>query len=229
MPLITRTENGSKLTIAQMDGNLTYLEGLSTPKMLVSTLENKVLVNIIDAIEGTAIPDSSTAEYQKTIPLSFTNPTLLYVAVIHTEVSPSININPINLGISSDSSYFINGFSTGDAPSKLRFIVTNDYTTTRIGGVLADGFLKNESNVTPPLMIEAPTYVQNNGTLFGVYGPTTGGAGYTSDSGVNFQGSSVIKSMYINNDGNLVLLLKKRSSTTSVTWTNLKLNVYNIS
>jgi hypothetical protein len=229
MPLITREGKGSKLTIAEMDGNLTYLQGLSTPKMLVSTLENKELVNIINATEGTSIPDSSTAEYQKTIPLSFIDPTLLYVAVIHSELNPSININPLDLGISSISISSVAGYSTGDAPSRLRFIVTNDYTTTRLSGVLADSFLRNESNVTPPLMIEAPTYTQNNGTLFGIYAGTTTGAGYTSDSGVNLQGNSVIKSMYINNDGNLVLLLKKRSSTTSATWTSLKLNVYNIS
>jgi hypothetical protein len=152
------------------------------------------------------------------------------VGVIHTELNPSININPLTLGLSSNNHFNnLGAVSTGDANSQLRFIVTPDYTTTRVSGVLTDVFLRNESNVAPPLMIEAPTYTQNNGTLFGIYAGTTTGAGYTSDSGVNLQGNTVIKSMYINNDGNLVLLLKKRSSTTSATWTSLKLNVYNIS
>jgi hypothetical protein len=229
MALTTRTGKGSKLTIQEMDGNLTYLEGLSTPRMLVTALENKETVDIIDALEGTSIPDGATDSYQKTIPLSFTDPTLLYVGVVHTYLNQSLSIQPLDLGISSNGTGFISGFSTGDANSRLRFIVTPDYTRSRLAGVLADGFFKDELNNTMPLMLEAPTYLQQNGTLYGIYAGSGRGVGYSSDSGVNLQAHSVIKSMYIDNSGNLVLLLKKKSSTTSATWTSLKLNVYNIS
>jgi hypothetical protein len=230
MPLVTRTGKGSKLSIAEMDGNLTYLEGLSTPRMLVTALENKETVDIIDALEGNSIPDGSTAEYQKTIPLSFRSPTLLYVAVIYNNVDFSMAINPLDLGITSTGFNFQSGVSTGDSPSRLRFIVTPDYTTTRVAGVLVDTRLQDETGNPMPTMIEAPTYLQNNGTLFGVYvGLGTYGAGYSSSNSMYTQGHSVIKSMYINDDGNLVVLFKKRSSTASETWTRLQFNVYDIS
>lgn len=231
MPLVTRTGKGEKLSIAEMDGNLTYLDNRVSYASMISTLANKETVDIVDAIEGTSIPDDATESYTKTIPLSFESPTLLYVAVqAHSiGVTSAGQVLPITLGITNAGGN-LNSSNPGDMNSTVRFIVTPDYTEARLSGALViSGSYVNELGQAIPATIEAPTYQQQNNILFGVYFATAKGIGYDSTSGVDFQTNSVLKSAYIDSENNLVLLLKKRASTTSATWTSLKLNVYNIS
>ena len=59
MPLVTRTDKGSKLSIAEMDGNLTYLNSLSTPTY------NKVLyLDVNNGNDSTAIPGNPNLPYK---------------------------------------------------------------------------------------------------------------------------------------------------------------------
>jgi hypothetical protein len=59
MPLITRTGKGSKLSIAEMDDNLTYLEGLADP-----TYTNILYVDVANGNDTTAQPGNPNLPYK---------------------------------------------------------------------------------------------------------------------------------------------------------------------
>ena len=190
-------------------------------------------VSILNALEGTSIPDGASDSYTKTIPLPFVNPDLVY-CVIQSRNFFNQGFVPITFGFTTQGAGFITTGSTSN--SDLRFIVTNNYTEVRIAGInRLDGISSptkfiDDSGVTIPGGIDFPTYSQQNNNLVGIYsgpGGTSGILGYTSSSGA-FQSHSVLKSAYINGN-NLVLLFKKRIVTTSELWTILNINVYNIS
>jgi hypothetical protein len=65
MPLITRTENGSKLTIAQMDGNLTYLQTTMSGSITIigdinSSLNDSIPIGLKSNATAAVIGPSTT-------------------------------------------------------------------------------------------------------------------------------------------------------------------------
>lgn len=226
-----------KLNPSPWNGDITdwsvFNLGGGTFRAMYDMAINVQSVSILNALEGTSIPDGASDSYTKTIPLPFVNPDLVY-CVIQSRNFFNQGFVPITFGFTTQGAGFITTGSTSN--SDLRFIVTNNYTEVRIAGInRLDGISSttkfiDDSGVTIPGGIDFPTYSQQNNNLVGIYsgpGGTSGILGYTSSSGA-FQSHSVLKSAYINGN-NLVLLFKKRILTTSELWTRLNINVYNIS
>jgi hypothetical protein len=242
LPIDVRVTGGTysngTATFTNNTGGTFSVTGFSTSggtnpfRAMYDMAANAQSVSILNALEGTSIPDGASDSYTKTIPLPFVNPDLVYCAVQNGSFNTSYAFNPITFGFTTSSS--INFSATGTSSSNLRFIVTNNYTEARIAGTnLLGGTIRyiDDSGVTIPAGIDFPTYSQQNNNLIGVYlgpGGLLGTLGYTSSSLINNQSHSVLKSAYINGN-NLILLFKKRVVTTSELWTILNINVYNIS
>jgi hypothetical protein len=192
-------------------------------------------ISILNALEGTSIPDGESDSYTKTIPLPFVNPDLVYCAVQARHMNNnSGGFSPITFGFTTSNVFFTSS-SGSTANGDIRFIVTNNYTEVRLAGLnrLEGTVFKFVDNlgVEIPGGIDFPSYSQQNNNLIGVYNTNLGVGGvlgYTSSSLNILQSHSVLKSAYINGN-NLVLLFKKRIVTTSELWTRLNINVYNIS
>ena len=68
--------------------------------------------------------------------------------------------------------------------------------------------------------------------MIGKYTFTNRSIGYSSDNTANTQNHSVLKSAYLDNSGvvsTLILILKKYQPTTGLTWSTLRMNVYDLS
>ena len=182
-----------------------------------------VEVNVIDALEGTSIPDSPSASYIKTISLGFNTIPTKVLAIISTGSLPSLNYyngEPYTYGVSS------NGIDTGNIPqsnptlfdSKARLLVTTDYTQTKRTQQysMAGGEINETGNGFPDYNILSYTQFP---TLFGVYAFANVGVGYTSSSSVTTQTHSVIKSAYLSGN-NLVIMFKKMTPTSNETFSN---------
>lgn len=181
-------------------------------------------VNVINAIEGTSIPDGASASYIKTIPLGFTTPATKVLAVISVNSinpngGPTITSPAYTYGVSSEgtSSLPVNIVNKA-LDSSLRMLVTLNYTeAVRAQQLLNEGsFYEEDENA-----IRIPTNnilsYTTHPTLFGVYSSNKIGIGYTSSSAITAQTHSVIKSAYLSGN-NLVIMFKKRAATSGETF-----------
>jgi hypothetical protein len=217
--------------------------GTSGPfQAFLAQREANDIIDIVNALEGTAIPDGASATYTKTIPLPFTAPTAVFGCLLASSVSAGISgcgltDPPFSFGISSGGSQTANGLGQGPANKELRFVAFTDYTKsfraqTYINNGAGSGFAEvNESGSVMPGGFEGPTYTDLNGTMIGLYnGPFSSGRGIglSSASASISQEHTVVKAFYISGN-NLVLDLKKRAATSGQTWTKLQFRVYNFS
>lgn len=183
-----------------------------------------VEVNVINAIEGTSIPNGASDSYIKTIPLGFTTPATKALAVISVNsVSPgsssTINNSAYTYGVSSQGTTSLSVNSINKAlDTSFRMLVTSDYTET----LRAQLFL-NETSIyeEDENAVRIPTNnilsYTDHPTLFGVYSSNKVGIGYTSSNQVLPQTHSVIKSAYLSGN-NLVIMFKKRAATSGETF-----------
>lgn len=206
----------------------------------------KGTIDIINALEGTSIPDGSTATYTKTVPLPFTAPTAVFGCVQANSTSIAFNTQPFfsapfNYGIiaSDNPPYYPASVVPGaNGSSPVRFVAFQNYTQSfRAQSYPYVGtFTEVDENGSPIIggtftLIDGPTYTELNGTMIGVYnGPFSSGRGFgmSSSDSLNSQEHSVIKAIYISGN-NLVFNFKKRIATTGETWTRFKFTVYNFS
>ena len=175
-------------------------------------------VNVINATEGTSIPDGASATYIKTIPLGFaTVPTKVLAVFSVNSIAPMNNTlaPPYLYGVTSDGRTGYSPSSTTAAlDSTLRMLVTSDYTQAKRAQVVYPGSppeVDENGNSFPAINILGYTDFP---TLFGVYNNGTNrGMGYTNSDPSNTQSHSVIKSAYLSGN-NLVIMFKKRAATT---------------
>ena len=201
------------------------------------------IIDIVNALEGTSIPDGASATYTKTIPLPFTAPTTVFGCLLASSCTPAtlgggLKDPSFGFGISSSGSQSTStGLGVGPYNTEVRFVAYPNYlesfrAQTYINGGGGSPYNEvNESNVALPGGFEGPSYTDLNGTMIGVYnGPfSTGrGIGFTSASALVAQEHTVVKAIYISGN-NLVLELKKRAATSGQTWTKLQFRVYNFS
>ena len=182
-------------------------------------------VNVINAIEGTSIPDGASASYIKTIPLGFTTRATKVLAVISINsinAGSSITINnpAYTYGVSSQgTSSFFNALVNKKLDSPFRMLVTLEYTeAVRATQLLneSSAFFEEDENATRIPSNNILSYTTHP-TLFGVYSTDKVGIGYTSSSATTAQTHSVIKSAYLLGD-DLVIMFKKRAATSGETF-----------
>ena len=181
-------------------------------------------VNVINAIEGTSIPDGASDLYIKTIPLGFTTPATKALAVISVNsINPnggsSITSPAYTYGVSSQG---ISNLPVSDVnkalDSSLRMLVTLNYTEAVRAQQLLNGgsFCEEDENAICIPTNNILSYTTHP-TLFGVYSSNKIGIGYTSSSVFLAQTHSVIKSAYLSGN-NLVIMFKKRAATSGETF-----------
>jgi hypothetical protein len=175
-------------------------------------------VNVINATEGTSIPDGASATYIKTIPLGFaTVPTKVLAVFSVNSIAQMNNVSnqPYLYGVTSEGRTGYSPSSTTAAiDSPLRMLVTSDYTQAKRAQLMSPGSppeADENGNSFPTINILGYTDFP---TLFGVYNNGTNrGMGYTNSDPNNTQSHSVIKSAYLSGN-NLVIMFKKRAATT---------------
>ena len=215
--------------------------GTSGPfQAFLAKREANDIIDIVNALEGTAIPDGASATYTKTIPLPFTAPTAVFGCLLASSYTPGtvsagLKDPAYAYGItSSGSQTAYTGAGIGPYNTEVRFVAYPDYLESFRAQtyINAGGYAEvNESGVYLPGGFEGPTYTNLNGTMIGIYnGPfSTGrGIGFSSLSAGYAQEHTVVKAIYISGN-NLVLDLKKRAATSGDTWTKLQFRVYNFS
>ena len=214
--------------------------GTSGPfQAFLAQREANDIIDIVNALEGTAIPDGASATYTKTIPLPFTAPTAVFGCLLASSYTPGtvsggFKDNAYAYGItSSGSQTSYTGAGIGPYNTEVRFVAYPDYLKSfRAQTYINSGsFVEvNESGVNLPGGFEGPTYTNLNGTMIGIYSGVFSvgrGIGFSSLSAYA-QEHTVVKAFYISGN-NLVLDLKKRAATSGETWTKLQFRVYNFS
>lgn len=206
----------------------------------------KGTIDIVNAVEGTSIPDGSTATYTKTVPLPFTAPTAVFGCFLYDSIKTSA-LNNSHLAFSHNYGITNSGLDggsysliPGNADSPVRFVAFQDYTQTfraqdytTVGSSFSEVDETNTPLVSGSQVLKSPTYTQLNNNMFGLYnGPfsigTGRGIGISSSNTSQPQEHSVVKAIYISGN-NLVFNFKKIIATSGETWTRLQLNVYNFS
>jgi hypothetical protein len=175
-------------------------------------------VNVINATEGTSIPDGASATYIKTIPLGFATVPTKVLAVFSANSTAPMNNNgaePYLYGVSATGRESFSPSSISAAiDSRLRMLVTSDYTQAKRAQIMYPGSpaeVDENGNAFPTINILGYTDFP---TLFGVYNNGSNlGMGYTNSNPNNTQSHSVIKSAYLSGN-NLVIMFKKRAATT---------------
>jgi hypothetical protein len=174
-------------------------------------------VNVINATEGTSIPDGASATYIKTIPLGFATVPTKVLAVFSANSVAQMNnssAQPYLYGVSSTGRDFSPSSTSAAIDSALRMLVTSDYTQAKRAQMVYPGSpseVDENGNTFPTINILGYT---NFPTLFGVYNNGTNyGMGYTNSNPNKTQSHSVIKSAYLSGN-NLVIMFKKRAATT---------------
>jgi len=199
--------------------------------------------NITNAVEGTSIPNGATDQYIKTIPLTGlgSNVTTALVVFNSYEAFSSASINtPANgFGVTSGGFYSLDGqgssgFTYSMVEVGARLLVTTNYQDAKRPQSLPNAGAAKEVNETGVDLIAGtnPNYTQIGGTMIGKYNLSNRSIGYSSDNTANTQNHSVLKSAYLDNSGvvsTLILILKKYQATTGLTWSTLRMNVYDLS
>jgi hypothetical protein len=198
-------------------------------------------VNIIDALEGTSIPNGATDSYIKTIPLNAYSNAITTALVVfnafETFAFPNNSQTGNGYGVTSGGCNPLAGQGALGYPmveACTRLLVVADYSKTlrpqSLGNVGAAQEV--DENGTSLNSGTNPNYSEIGGTLIGYYVISSNGIGYTSDDSALTQNNSVIKSAYLDTSvatPNLVLLMKKTKATVSVNWASLEMNVYDLS
>jgi hypothetical protein len=232
-------QSGSTVKATAQD--IADLGGGGSPFPLIVNPTTAV-VNIVNALEGTSIPNGSTDNYTKTIPLGFSPSIALCVGLV-SSFQGNLNVaNPMTFGVASAIQTTVNTVPSlsdatgliGKVETGVRILVTNNYLQAKRAQSIPTPIQSfGEMDETDTLLPVGHllSYTQMNNNLIGFYnGPFTpaGAFGYSSSNIIEMQGHSILKSAYINGS-NLVLLLKKRAATTGETWTRLEFRVYDLS
>ena len=199
--------------------------------------------NITNAVEGTSIPDGATDQYVKTIPLTGlgSNVTTALVVFNSYEAFNSASMYAAGNGFGVTSGGFSSldgqgsiGFTYNMVEVGARLLVTANFQDAKRTQSFPNGGSAREVNETGKDLIPGtnPNYTQIGGTMIGKYSFTNRSIGYSSDNTANTQNHSVLKSAYLDNSGvvsTLILILKKYQPTTGLTWSTLRMNVYDLS
>ena len=200
--------------------------------------------NITNAVEGTSIPDGATDQYVKTIPLTGLGSNVttalvvfnIYEAFSSTSIgAPANGFGVTSGGFSPSDGRGSSGFTYSMVEVGARLLVTANFQDAKRPQTFVNvGPGAREVNETGADLIPGtnPNYTQIGGTMIGKYSFTNRSIGYSSDNTANTQNHSVLKSAYLDNSGvvsTLILILKKYQPTTGLTWSTLRMNVYDLS
>lgn len=182
----------------------------------------KIEANILNAIEGVAIPDGASAEFQTTIPLSKELRSALVVVANRDQIQDVAN-NCVTLSKATSGLEGYTAFQPPQNEGMCRFMVSQNFNDAISG----NNFFQTCSD-EDGVQVAPKSYLSysEDGVIMPAYNANANRSiGYTDASSSANQSACVLKSAYLS-DKNLVLLWKKRSATVSENWTSLRFFVY---